>query len=182
MLKFLINIGQLIMSPGNGWEDISHSGDDPKLLASKYLYPLFGLTSVSAFVQYFYDNDLGLVTLLQHAIVTFVQFFVSYFFAAIVFASTMQDWVEGELNEKRYTTVITYTLAIISIVTFIKNCLPIELSIIYFLYIYVGIVLWKSARYLAVKDEKLSHFVIMSILAILVPPFVIDAILSFIIG
>lgn len=182
MLKFLKHIGQLIMSPGNGWEDISHAGDDPKQLATTGLYPLFGLAAVTAFVQYFYNTDLGLVTLLQQAIIVFVELFVTYFIASVVFASTLQQWVEGEINEKRYTTVITYSLAIIALTTVVKNCSPVEMSLIYFLYLYVGIVLWKSSRYLAIKEDKLGQFIIMSMLSILVPPFIIGAILSFFIG
>ena len=46
MLKFLKNIFQLILSPGNGWEDISHDGEDPKVLAAKGLYPIIGFASI----------------------------------------------------------------------------------------------------------------------------------------
>ena len=55
MLKFLKNIFQLILSPGNGWEDISHDGEDPKVLAAKGLYPIIGFASITAFAQFFYN-------------------------------------------------------------------------------------------------------------------------------
>ena len=181
MLKFLQHICQLIMSPGNGWEDISYAGDDPKQLAKVGLYPLFGVAAITVFAQYFY-KDLSLITVLQYAIVTFVQFFVSYFFAMVVFASIMGQCVEGEVNEKKYTTVITYSLAIVSIIAIVKNLLPLDLSIIDFIYVYVGIVLWKSARYLVVKDDKLVQFLVVAIISILGVPYAFGAILKFIIG
>ena len=74
MLKFLKNIFQLILSPGNGWEDISHDGEDPKVLAAKGLYPIIGFASIMAFAQFFYNEELSLVILLQRAIIIFVQF------------------------------------------------------------------------------------------------------------
>ena len=45
MLKFIKNIFQLILSPGNGWEDISHDSEDPKSLAANGLYPIIPLWS-----------------------------------------------------------------------------------------------------------------------------------------
>lgn len=181
MLKFLKHICQLLLSPGNGWEDISHSGDSPKDLAVNCLYPLFGLASITTFVQFFYDTDLKLVPLLQDAIIVFVKFFVTYFFASVIFATTLPSWIEGELNEKKYLTVITYSLAIMTLITVLQNCMPIELSLIYFLYVYVALVIWKSMRYLAVKEKYVVHFVIMAIVSVILPLFLINAIFDFII-
>lgn len=169
------------MSPGNGWEDISYAGDDTKQLASTGLYPMFALASVSTFVQYFYENDLEMVTLLQYAIITFVQFFVTYFCAMVIFASTMEQCVEGELNEKKYITIITYSLAIMSLITFVQNLVPVEISIIYFLYLYIGVVLWKSTRYLAVKESETVRFMVIAISSILGIPYLLGALMRFLI-
>lgn len=181
MLKFLKHISQLLLSPGNGWEDISHSGDDPKMLISVGLYPILGLAAITAFVQFFYNSDLDLITLLQCAIAIFVKFFVTYFIATSVFSSILRCWVEGEPNEKKYTTVIIYIIAIMSLITILQNCLPIELSLMYFLYVYVALVIWKSTRYLAIKDKYVLHFMIMAIASIILPPFIISTIFNFII-
>ena len=181
MLKFLKHISQLLLSPGNGWEDISHSGDDPKMLISAGLYPILGLAAITAFIQFFYNNDLDLITLLQCAIVIFVKFFVTYFIATSVFSSILRWWVEGEPNEKKYTTVIVYIVAIMALITILQNCLPIEISLIYFLYVYVALVIWKSTRYLAIKDKYVLHFMIMAIASIILPPFIINTIFNFII-
>ena len=181
MLKFLRHICQLIMSPGNGWEDISYSGDDPSKLATAGLYPLFALASVSIFVQYFYESNLELVTLLQYAIITFAQFFITYFCAMVIFASTMEKCVEGDLNEKKYITVITYSLAIMSLITFVQNLIPVEISIVYFLYLYIGVVLWKSTRYLAVKENETVRFMVIAVSSILGIPYLLGALMRFLI-
>lgn len=181
MLKFLKNIGQLILSPGNGWEDVSHSGDDPKVLTSVGLYPLIGLAAASTFLRYFFEPNMELVQLLQQAIIVFVQLFVTYFIASAVFGITLFRWVDGEPNEKKYNTVIAYSLAIVALIFTLENCLPIKLSLTYFLYIYVALVIWKSSRYLAVKTKRVGYFMITAILAIIVMPFLIGALFSVII-
>ncbi len=180
-LRFLKHIGQLILSPGNGWEDISHAGDDPKEILSSGLYPLIGLASVTTFLQLFYDPNAELVPLLQQAIVVFVQLFVSYFIASAVFGVTLFRWVEGAPNEKKYTTVIAYSLAILTLIVTLENCLPIKLPLTYFLYLYVALVIWKSTRYLAVKTQKMGYFLITAFALIIVMPFVIGGILGSII-
>ena len=111
MLKFLKYIGQLILSPGNGWEDVSHAGYDPKALASMGLYPLIAITSITTFLGLVYIPDAQLVQMLQKAIIVFVQLFVSYFISIAFFGAIMKFLVEGEPNEKKYTTVITYSIA-----------------------------------------------------------------------
>lgn len=181
MLKFLRNIGQLILSPGNGWEDVSYSGDDPKVIASTGLYPLIGLAAATTFLRYFFEPNMELVQLLQQAIIVFVQLFVTYFIASAVFGITLFRWVEGEPNEKRYNTVIAYSLAIMALIITLENCLPIKLTLTYFLYIYVALVIWKSSRYLAVKTKRVGYFMITAILSIIVLPFLVGALLSSII-
>lgn len=182
MLKFIKNIFQLILSPGNGWEDISHDSEDPKSLAANGLYPIIGFASLMAFVQYFYDSELSLVVLLQRAIIIFVQFFITYFVASLVFSSTLSFWVEGTPNEKKYSTIIIYSLAILALINAVQSCLPVELSLVYFLYLYVAIVLWKASRYLAIKEKYIGYYIIMAILSVMLPPFVIGGLFNLIIG
>ena len=64
MLHFIKHLLQLIISPVNGWEDISHKGTDAKRLATEGLYPLLGITAISTFIRFFYDDDLTLINLI----------------------------------------------------------------------------------------------------------------------
>ena len=174
MLKFLKHIGQLLLSPGNGWEDISYVGVDPKILASVGLYPLIGLASVSTFLKLIFDSSAEVATLLQMAIIVFVQFFSTYFIASAIFGVLLSKWVEGEPNEKKYTTVITYSLAIMSLIKVLENCIPFELPLLYFLYIYVALIIWKSVRYLAVKEKSVGYFMLMAICVVILVPFLLN--------
>lgn len=180
MLHFFKHILQLLFSPGNGWEDISHEGRDARRLASEGLYPLLGITALSTFISCFYTSDFDLIRLIQQAIVSFIQFFVTYFFAIFMFSMHLGKYIEGEMNEKRNMTFITYSIALLAFIKIIENCLPIELSLVQFLPVYVAIIMWKGTKYMAVKNDKLGHFMILTIFSIIVPTYLIGYLFDFI--
>ena len=181
MLHFLKHLLQLLISPENGWEDISHQGRDAKRLALEGLYPLLGITAISTFIGLFYDPDLNLTIALQGSIVTFVQYFVTYFIAIFIFSAYLGKYVEGELNEKRNMTFITYSIATLALIKIIENCIPIELSLLQFLPVYVAVIMWKGSRYMAIKRNKAGQYIILTITSIIIPVYLIKYIFDFII-
>lgn len=174
MLHFIKHLLQLIISPVNGWEDISHKGTDAKRLATEGLYPLLGITAISTFIRFFYDDDLTLINLIQQSIVAFVQFFVTYFFALFTFSLHLGKMIEGEINEKRNMTYITYSIAILAFIKIIENCTPIKFSLMAFFPIYAIIIMWRGDRYMAVKKEKQGTFFALFLLSIFAPPYLIN--------
>lgn len=180
MLNFLKHLFQLLFSPGNGWEDISHQGRDAKRLAKEGLYPFLGITAISAFLNYFYNYDLNLINLLQDAIITFVQFFITYFIAIILFSVYLGKYVEGELNEKRNMTFITYSIVALAFAKIVENSMPTEMSIVQFLPVYVAIIMGKGSKYMAVKRKNLAYFIILTIVSIILPVYLIKYIFDFI--
>ncbi len=181
MFRFLKYLFQLIISPGRGWEDISAAGDDKEKVAGSGLYPMLAIASLSEFIRYFYDRSLTLVNLLQHAIITYVQYFISYFLALSIFSFFISKLVDGEPSEKKYATMIAYGLGACSLITIIENCLPVELSIVQFLPVYVALILWKGERYLAVRKDREVHFILLSILTVILLPVLIGIIFKLLI-
>lgn len=173
MLKFIGLLIQLIVSPGRGWEDIAAKGDDPRKICADGFYPFIGVTACTVFVRYFYDIDRGLVDLIQGAIITFVAYFASYFFASFMFSVFGKSLFDGEINEKKYNTFIIYNLSLLALITIISNCLPMELSVVEFLPIFVLLVMWMGAKYLCVKENSGVKFILLSTISILVPPYVL---------
>lgn len=173
MLKFLTCLIQLIISPAKGWEDIAAVGVDPRKLCSDGFYPLLGVTACSEFIRRLYDSDLGFVSLIQDAIITFVGYFVAYFLASFLFSIFLGRVIDGEPNEKKYHTFAIYNLSILALITIIANCLPMELSIVQFLPVFTIVVMWMGKRYLAVREEKSFTFIFLSAVAILVMPYLL---------
>ena len=92
----------------------------------------------------------------------------------------LSKFIDGELNEKRNTTFITYNIAILAIIKIISNCIPVEISLIQFLPIFVAIVIWKGTKYMAVNKNKLGQFMLLSIGAIIVPPYLLEGLFNLI--
>lgn len=173
MLKFLTCLIQLIISPAKGWEDIAAVGEDPRRICADGFYPLLGVTACSAFIQRFYIPELGPVALIQDAIITFIEYFVSYFLASFIFSLFGAKVVDGELNEKKYHTFVIYNLSLLALITIVGNCFPMELPIVQFLPIFTIIVMWMGRRYMAVKEEFSFRFIFLSAVAILLSPYLL---------
>ena len=174
MLKFLTCLIQLITSPAKGWEDIAAVGEEPRKICSDGFYPLLGVTACSVFICRLYDADLGIATLIQGAIITFVKYFVSYFLASFLFAIFLGKVVDGEPNEKKYHTFALYNISLLALIKIISNCLPTELSIVQFLPLFTIVVMWMGRRYLAVREERSFTFIFIASVAILVMPYVLE--------
>ena len=174
MLKFLGLLIQLIISPAKGWEDIAAKGDDPRKICADGFYPLLGITASTVFIRHFYDIDAGLIELVQRAIITFIAYFASYFFASFMFSVFGRSMVEGELNEKKYHTYIIYNLSLLAVISIISNCIPMELSVVQFLPVFVLLVMWMGARYMCIKENSGVKYIFLSTISILLPPYVLE--------
>lgn len=153
--------------------------------AAKNLFRWFlsvaGAYCLLVFTRRLYDSDLGLVTMIQGAIITFVEYFVSYFLASFLFSIFLGKVIDGELNEKKYHTFAIYNISLLALITIIENCLPTELSIVQFLPVFTIVVMWMGKRYLAVKEEKSFTFIFLASVAILVMPYLLGFLFNMVI-
>jgi heme/copper-type cytochrome/quinol oxidase subunit 4 len=167
-------LGHLILSPNRGWEDVMHYNLGQYRVLKSGLYPLFIVAALSVFIIGIYDSSLTFVSLFQRSIITFVQFFISYYIAQTIFSLTIEKYVEnGSIDDNRVGLFISIGLGLLAIIEVIKNVLPVELSLVQFLPIYVAIILWKGAAFLHVVDSKINYFVFLTIIAIIVPVYLL---------
>ena len=164
---------QLILSPYQGWKDVSHEGVPVNKLLSSGFYPLIAVSALTIFLQGLYHPGFTLVNLVERCIVVFVQYFISFFIARFIFTSFIHRYVVSEISEKRNDSFIIFSLSLLALATLTENCIPIYMPIREFFAIYVAIIMWRGTRYMAVRNDKVERFMIMSILSILVPPFII---------
>lgn len=178
ILIFLRNILQLILAPSKGWEDVSGDMADPSSLARKYLYPLMGLASVSVFFRMLYEPEARFADLLVTSFVMFVSLFFTFFFTLSIFKSYFYKFCEGDPNERKFTTVITYCVCMESIFVVVDNLLP-RISLLSFLLpLVVTLIFWKSDIYLRVRPDRNFPFLLLGIATIILPPSLIQWIFS----
>ena len=183
MRHFLKNILQLLLSPLHGWEEVSRDGLAPEFIASRGLYPLLGLASVTYFVQGIYAVQFELVTLLQHSIAVFVSLFLSFFIGKLGLETFTARFVDtGKLNVFKTDTLSAYIIGILGIIQIVGNVLPVQTVLVYLLLGFVIIVIWKSSRYLDIAAEKELGFTAMATGALIVPKILLDVLFSLILG
>lgn len=173
MATFFKLLFQLILSPYQGWKDISHGSVPVSRLLSAGFYPLIIFAALTVFLQGIYHPGFTFVCLFEKCIVVFVQYFISLFIARFIFTSLIHRYITSEISEKRNDTFIIFSLSLLSLATLVENCIPIYMPIGEFFAIYVAIIMWRGVRYMAVRKDRVESFMIMSILAVLVPPFII---------
>lgn len=172
MANYLLCLLQLILSPGNGWIDISAEGRDPRRVATRGFYPLVAVVALSALARWWY-GDMEMFTAVVSVLVTFVKYFVTYFIAAFIFPLYSNAIIEGEYNETRTSTFILYTLGLLALINLLRNLLPIDVGIVSFLPFYVLLIMWKGKRYMAVKGGKTLRFIALSVACIMLPVYLI---------
>lgn len=183
MRHFLKNILQLLLSPIHGWDEVSRDGLTPEHIASRGLYPLIGLASVTYFIQGIYAVQFELVTLLQHALVVFMSLFLSFFIGKLGMETFTARFVDtGKLNVFKTDTLAVYIIGILGIMQIVSNALPVQTVLVYLLLVFAVIVIWKSCRYLDIAVEKETNFTAMAIGVLIAPKILLDVLFSLILG
>lgn len=181
MQYYLKYMFQLILSPGNGWEDIGIADRDPRSLALHGYYPLIAVTALSVFMQGVYHH-VEFLTLLMRMLVTFLVYFVGYFFGVFTLSIFSEPWLQHGYDERRSNTFVLYSLGLLALINLLINCLPVTKEMLFFLPLYVALVQWKGVKYMEVKPDRTGPFMINAILGILFPPYLFNKLFSIFIG
>ncbi len=171
MKRYLKHLFQLILSPGNGWEDIDSAHENPRDIAKSGFYPLIAITAMSVFLQGVYHHHLPFLQLFNKMLVTFLVYFISYFFGAFILSVFVESALEGRYNERKCHTFTLYSIGLLALISLITNCLPVTPMILFFLPFYVALIQWKAAKYMGVNEAKTGLFMIIAILGVLLPPY-----------
>lgn len=165
---------QLILAPKKGWEDVSGDGFDSRVLLTRGLIPFIAIVALSVFAKYFYVADASFVGLLQQSIVCFLKFFAAYFLASFVFTLYLPTMIDGEISLKKCHTYIIYGVGLLALVNFVENIVPVELAIMFLMPVYVLYILWRSLRYMSVSFDGVPRYMVMTLCAIILPPYIIQ--------
>lgn len=180
-LRYLKDLLQLLLSPRNGWEDVSYDGYDARKLFTSGFLPFVALAGMSVLCKWFYHADASLVVLLQQAIIGFVKFFASYYLASFFFSWYMPMCTDGAVSMNKCHTLIMYSLSVVALIDMLQNCLPMELSLAYLLPMYVWYIMWRGLRYMAVSFNGVATYMILCILTITVPPYLLQYLFNMIV-
>ncbi|HJE39082.1 MAG: hypothetical protein C7K11_02185 [Candidatus Amulumruptor caecigallinarius] len=173
---------QLILSPRNGWEDISLDDDRRTYPTAASYYTFIGVVAASWIVQWAYHPDyFHVAKLIELVIVTYAVFFVCYFVGTFVMSVALETLVKPgiDIDEHRTRTFTLYALALLSAVLLLGLLLPATTPVIWFLPLYVLVIMWKGARYLRISKHKIRSFVTTALLGVLVPPMLLGLLFKY---
>lgn len=182
MLNYLKCLLQLILSPGKGWEDISYEGRDPRVVLNRGYYALLVVVALSSLMSLVYDHQMSAPVAILHVPLTFLQYFVSYYIAMFVFGLMLTDYIDGDFNYTRTATYTAYLLGLVSVVSMLENLLPMDVGVLHFLPIYIAVIAWKGAGYMAVRSDRVGSYMLMTIAAVIVPPYLLGWLFDLILG
>lgn len=171
---------QLVLAPVKGWEDISADGFDARELLVKGLIPFVAVVSLSVYMHMIYNPDISALILLHQAVVGFIKYFVTYFIATFAFTLYLPGVTDGELSMTKCHTFLIYGTGLLALCGFIQNLMPVDMALVLVLPVYVFYILWRGLRYLNVSFSGVGTFMLITLFAVIVPPYFIQYIFNLI--
>lgn len=179
MLRYLKLMLQLLMAPSRGWEDVAESAVDSRRTLLRGLVPLAALAALTCFLGALYQLHPSFSALLIDAIVTFVKYTLTYFVAvAMLVYALPRLTADGLVNRERVELFCAFCVGMLAIIGILEHLLPMELTLLQFLPIYVIVVMAMGRKFVDVGEENIFRFAGVATLSVILPVYLIDWLLG----
>jgi hypothetical protein len=182
MLNFLKNMLQLILAPAKGWEEIANLNQSPNRLMEKGLYPILSIVAITAFLHGLYGSepfDFG--EQIEMALTQFLALFLGAMFGRAAFEALIHHLTGQPADVVRVSTVVIYSIGLMSLIQIISNLCPIQLTVLWFLPAFVAMVAWQSRFYLSIKPDRNGHFLVFAVAVLIAAPIIFGVLLDLIV-
>lgn len=171
-LKLLL---QLFLAPQRGWEDMAAVTISPETMVKRGFIPLAALASLTSFIALVFHPAIEVLALIFKTLMQFVALLAGYYIAILIITAyrPMISNPGREASDRNVRLFALGMMGLMALVGLISNCLPSDFDIVYFLYVYLGIVAWRGKGILAVAHDKTVSFVILAVIATIIPPLLI---------
>lgn len=181
MWLYIKQLLQLLLEPSHGWEDISEANLPADEIQRTGFFPWIGVTSISCFVQLFYDANSNFIRTLQTAIAIAGAMFISLYVSRLLLDILLPKYVDPKINISKINVFNLYMIGIMGLYLIIANLMPASLTFLMFLPLLSMLLIFKSTSYMGIKEANTSSFLVLAGLAEIVIPIGIAALLTFII-
>ncbi len=173
MLKeIFMLIYRLILQPAKSWAELAEKQDtDNEPFLKRYLYPIFGIIALLAFVGVFinvkeFDVQIALKTTISLVVSVFLGFYLASFALTEVldrmFGKTKQPKIDQQF--------VGYASSLLYVVYMLLAIFP-ELFFLHFFVLYTIYIVWEGAfPYLGIEDSSRTKFTIVASAIILIAP------------
>lgn len=175
MPHYLRLLLQLVMSPARGWEDIADGAGSARRALLHGLIPLSAIAAITVYTGMFYQHGASFGALTVDAVVTFLKYSVSYFVAVAAMTYVLPRLTTDGLVNREYAGLFSaYCLGIMAAIGIIENLLPMEVTLLQFLPIYMVVVICRGRKFMDVDASNIFSFAALGVFCTIVPVFFID--------
>lgn len=173
-LHYLRYMLQLVLSPKHGWEDVAYDNPPLRSLMVSGFVPWLVVASVSALVPFLRTGDAAGLAMVIAAMVMFLKYFVTYFFAGFLFQLFIPALSKGAYNEQNCNVLLVCSIGLLAFISIIKNCVPVDMPVVNFFPLYVLLIMWRGNRYLKVPKANGFKFAALCFASTLLPPMLLQ--------
>ncbi|MDE6165969.1 MAG: hypothetical protein K2F58_02620 [Muribaculaceae bacterium] len=178
MLHYLKLMLQILMAPQRGWEDVEADGESSRHTLLYGLLPLVSIAAVSVGLSAFYELHPSATRLLVRAIVVFASYTISYFIGVALLTYTLPRICPDSLTDREHIEIFcAYCTGMMAAIGILQNLLPMELTLLQFLPIYVVVVICLGRNFVGVSENYIFRFAAAAITGIIVPVYLIGHLL-----
>lgn len=175
MLHFLKLMLQLVLSPAKGWEDVAAGADTPRRTLRHGLLPLAALAGVASFTSLLYSDAPSVAMVVLQGVVAFVKYALTYFAGVAFMTYALSNYMgrRDEVNHSRVETFCAYSTGIMALIGVLEGLLPMELTLLQFLPLYVIVVMCYAREYLGVSEQQIFRLAGVATVSIVLPVYLI---------
>lgn len=174
-----VTVAQLIVASPVAWKDLEKEKRDPSGFLNRFLYPLFGMIALTAFIGgLWFTRNGDLENALKNSIISVVAVFGAYYIVSYLL-NEIADRFDLDQGLFRFQQFTGYA----SVVMYLLYCLiPFmsEFFIIWLLALYtIQLVHAGAIHFLMVPAHKRGAFIVTASALVILIPVIIHALFSF---
>ncbi|MDE6223718.1 MAG: hypothetical protein K2M49_08500 [Muribaculaceae bacterium] len=179
MLHFLKLMLQILMAPSRGWEDVGADSVGARQLFRAGLLPLIGVAALTVSFGALFQLHPSAGALIVRSIVVIARYIIAYFCGVAVLEFALPKLaIEGLVDRNRVELFCVYCTGMMVIIGILENLLPMELTLLQFLPIYVVVVICMGRTFLDVDERHIFRFAACAIVGLILPVFIVDRLLA----
>jgi len=165
----------LILKPGETWEELSRQEKRQETFLSRFIYPMIGLISLSAFLGIFFTRkEFDFEIAVKITIRTLISVSGGFFMGAYLLNEVWKGVFKQPKNAELCRFFVGYSSSLMFVLNIVTALLP-EFFFLQIIVLYTVYIIWEGSIYFLNVAEKVRlKFTIIASLIVVVTPFVIE--------
>jgi hypothetical protein len=178
--KIFKRLIEIILRPGEAWEELSCQEEERGVFLSQFIYPLIGMIALAAFLGILFtrkefDFEIALKIMLRTVIAVAGGFFLGAYFLHEVWKGVFKQPKDMALC----SFFVGYASSLMFLLYIITALLP-EFFFLHIFVLYTVYIIWEGAVvYMQVDESERLKFTVIASFIVIVTPFAIEQTLRF---